>query len=1058
MAKDEWDTAGRHTKSITNFVSGGSGADQNLTTTNVYDTAIIAGKAGWVTQTTDPIGAVTALTYDALGRQLASTTTGTGLGSGIAVTTTTDANGSVTTETLDGIVTEHTYDVNGRQTKVIVDKGTGKLNLTTETAFDPQGNEIATKDPRGTITRNWYDADQRLVKTVQNCTTSGTTIPSSWDACTGGGTADATWNLTTTHGFDVQGDQTSQVAPNGRETRHGYDVKGQRIWTTENFVTGTPTSADQNLTTWFYTDDRGRDVATKSPTTDRTTYIVTRRVFDEQGRVTSQIANCTDSGTTPPADPATCAGTGTVNATTNITTTHAYDTAGNELAMSAPKPSDGAAGTTTVTTRYAHDGGGRVCRVLENATVDLQSLANPCTTAVTGTTTSDLSTRYGYHAGGNMTSMIDARGDTQSYGYDAAGRMTSRTDGLGASVVWTYDKRGNRLTQANRVGSPAVAITWTHDNADRMKTRVADSVTITYGHDENGNLTSAQGPAGTISTTFDRLGRPTSVTPDDGSTNTTWTHSFTAPSRTDASGTSTFAVDRFGRETSATLPLSASAFTTAYRADGSPSTRTQPNANTTTHGYDTIGRLLTKVTTGSGGTPTRASLTYTYNRAGVRLSEASTVTGDPANGTASFAYDAIGRLTSYASPLGSGSDQAYGWQKVPNRDSLTIGTGTPSTLTYDAADRMTTSGYSHDADGRMTGQPGQTLVWDSLGRLKEVRNSSTDALISAYTYDALDRLRTVARGSTIRFRYVGTSTQVSEVVDDGTNASQLKVGNGWSGERLATWTGTNSNPRYLGTNGHGDVTWSADGSGVVVNSLRYDPWGNVAAASGSSLPDWRYQGSWNDTSTGLSWVVTRWYAPWLGRFISEDSLLGEPTNPLSRHLYAYAEGDPVGGWDPDGRWALWGTPWRTTTRRLGLIDQGAATAINNAIASACATLTYANFDRLEESLGGFKGARVAKVLSTLLGGVLCAWTANAIMRDNDVRDGDLLTESWRYWLFSTEEHIVTVTRGSRVVSHEYRRYRICEPTATMIYYAQALHKVYDPGYVEPNANCKRRER
>ena len=241
MAKDEWDTAGRHTKSITNFVSGGSGADQNLTTTNVYDTAIIAGKAGWVTQTTDPIGAVTALTYDALGRQLASTTTGTGLGSGIAVTTTTDANGSVTTETLDGIVTEHTYDVNGRQTKVIVDKGTGKLNLTTETAFDPQGNEIATKDPRGTITRNWYDADQRLVKTVQNCTTSGTTIPSSWDACTGGGTADATWNLTTTHGFDVQGDQTSQVAPNGRETRHGYDVKGQRIWTTENFVTGTPT-------------------------------------------------------------------------------------------------------------------------------------------------------------------------------------------------------------------------------------------------------------------------------------------------------------------------------------------------------------------------------------------------------------------------------------------------------------------------------------------------------------------------------------------------------------------------------------------------------------------------------------------------------------------------------------------------------------------------------------------------------------------------------------------------------------------------------------------------
>lgn len=62
-----------------------------------------------------------------------------------------------------------------------------------------------------------------------------------------------------------------------------------------------------------------------------------------------------------------------------------------------------------------------------------------------------------------------------------------------------------------------------------------------------------------------------------------------------------------------------------------------------------------------------------------------------------------------------------------------------------------------------------------------------------------------------------------------------------------------------------------------------------------------FQGSWNDTATGLYWVVTRWYGPAQGRFISEDSLLGEPTNPDSRHRYAYAEGDPVGSWDPTGQ-------------------------------------------------------------------------------------------------------------------------------------------------------------
>jgi len=901
VAKDEYDTATRHTKDIDNYVPGGLDPDENLTTLYVYNTAIVAGKAGLVTQSTDPTGAVTDTTYDDLGHQLSTTKTGTGLGAGIVTATTNDANGSVVSKTLDGIVTEHTYDANGRHTKLVVDKGSGKLNLTTEYAYDLQGNQIAKKDSRGTITRSWYDANRRLIKTVANCTTTGTTLPSAWETCTGAGTADATWNLTATYGYDSLGNQTSEIAPNGAETRNGYDSNGSVIWTTDNYAAST-TSPDQNLTTYFYFDDLKQDVATKAPTLDRTTFVVTRRTYDDQGRVSSEIVNCTDSGTTAPINPATCTGAGTANATTNIITTYAYDAAGNQVAVTAPKSSDSNSGTNTATTRYAYDGGGRLCRVLEAATTNLQALADPCSTAVSGTTTSDLSTRYTYDSNGNLASAIDARGDTQSYAYDGAGRMTSRTDGLGNMLIWTFDRRGNQLTQANRVGTPAVAITWTYDNANRMLTRVADTVTTTYGYDAKGNVTSAQGPAGTISTTFDRLDRPTDVTPDDGSTHTVTTYSFTAPTRSDAAGPSTFALDKFGRETSATLPLSGSAFLTTYRADGELSTRTDPNANVTSNGYDTIGRLLTKVTTGSGGTPTRASLTFTYNRAGLRLSEASTVSGDPANGTATFTSDALGRLTGYTSPLGTSTNQAYGWQQVPNRDSLTIGTGSPTTLTYDAADRVTTSGYSHDLDGRMTGQPGQTMAWDSLGRLKEVRNSSTTALISTYTYDALDRLRTVARsGATIRFRYLGTSTQVSEVVDDGTGTSQLKVGNGWGGARLATWTGSSSNPRYYGSNGHGDVTWLADGSGAVVVTLRYDSWGNVAAASGATLPDWRYQGSWSDTATGISWAVTRWYAPGLGHFISEDSLLGGTANPDSRHLYAYGTGAPMDSSDPAGQ-------------------------------------------------------------------------------------------------------------------------------------------------------------
>ncbi len=134
--------------------------------------------------------------------------------------------------------------------------------------------------------------------------------------------------------------------------------------------------------------------------------------------------------------------------------------------------------------------------------------------------------------------------------------------------------------------------------------------------------------------------------------------------------------------------------------------RTTPNGNSTASGYDDAGRLVTKLTTGSGGTPTRASYTYSYNRASVRLSEASTISGDPGNGTATFGYDGVGRLISYGSPLGSASNETYGWQEVANRSSVLVGGGTQSTLTFNAADRITSTGYGYDLDGRMTIRPG----------------------------------------------------------------------------------------------------------------------------------------------------------------------------------------------------------------------------------------------------------------------------------------------------------------------------------------------------------------
>jgi RHS repeat-associated protein len=167
----------------------------------------------------------------------------------------------------------------------------------------------------------------------------------------------------------------------------------------------------------------------------------------------------------------------------------------------------------------------------------------------------------------------------------------------------------------------------------------------------------------------------------------------------------------------------------------------------------------------------------------------------------------------------------------------------------------------------------------------------------------------------VRFRYVGLTTSVAQTIDDQSGSILRNVGTSWTGERLLDWTGTNSNIRYYGSNAHHDTVWTASSTGTVSGTLRFDPWGTLTSSTGASLPDFRFQGSWFDTITSLQWVVTRWYAPGLGRFLSEDSLLGDPADPPSRHLYAYAEADPIRHWDPFGRSVYWngfGYPSYTT--------------------------------------------------------------------------------------------------------------------------------------------------
>ncbi len=186
---------------------------------------------------------------------------------------------------------------------------------------------------------------------------------------------------------------------------------------------------------------------------------------------------------------------------------------------------------------------------------------------------------------------------------------------------------------------------------------------------------------------------------------------------------------------------------------------------------------------------------------------------------------------------------------------------------------------------------------------------------------------------------------------------------------LADWTGSGSNLRIFGLNGHHDLTWTTGSTGAVTGTVRYDPAGVATSVTGL-VPAFRSQSSWADEVTRLSWVVTRWYAPAQGRFISEDSLTGEPRDPDSRHLYAYGAGDPVGAWDPDGRrpTQFW-VSWRSKPRS---VDAEVRRTLQNSVNLVCL----------------MAGAMISPFSWSLLAGGFCVYDIPLIIPAEPVKPGE----------------------------------------------------------------------
>ena len=167
--------------------------------------------------------------------------------------------------------------------------------------------------------------------------------------------------------------------------------------------------------------------------------------------------------------------------------------------------------------------------------------------------------------------------------------------------------------------------------------------------------------------------------------------------------------------------------------------------------------------------------------------------------------------------------------------------------------------------------------------------SSAQTTTFCYDGNGVRRGATTSTGTT-SFVY-DESTSVPEILSNG--GTDFVYGpSGEVDEQIDTGSGT---PTYLVHDQLGSTRLLTDSSGTVIGTYAYDAYGNEVQRTGPTTTPIGYAGGYTDSSTGLLYLIHRYYDPTTGQFLQVDPLVAQTDQPFS-----YANDDPVNGSDPSG--------------------------------------------------------------------------------------------------------------------------------------------------------------
>jgi len=316
-----------------------------------------------------------------------------------------------------------------------------------------------------------------------------------------------------------------------------------------------------------------------------------------------------------------------------------------------------------------------------------------------------------------------------------------------------------------------------------------------------------------------------------------------------------------------------------------------------TYGYDAGGLPSTLSMSGVGGV---WSSTFGHDNLG-RLTQWQPTSGTTVN----FSYDSDGNLTQRA---WSGETVNYG--KTSTARTVAVVQG-GVTVKNDA--------YQFDSWGRVIDTPAVTLTYDALDETTSVTEKG-NGQVDGFSRDAFGNRILTQVSPPPSLKPLSSLYTLDDLYEFRSSSSagseercRVRAGGRLIGELVRTSATSPTAATFYLTDNVGSVVAEASQSGVVTARTRRDPFGNVTAnASAPYLPadptaaDPDGSGRMGfgdhalDRNLGVVDMVSRFYSPRLGRFISPDQILPDAFDRTQHNAFAYVGNAPDALRDPMG--------------------------------------------------------------------------------------------------------------------------------------------------------------